>query len=246
MNANSSYANTTLTYIAGVDLGQNAYAQAAFAYANTSLQNTATVITSNNFTVPGQLKILNSTATNALVIEGTSTKGGAGYHDFLQANNKGAGATNTNKWFRLSSIGEFQIINDAYSTNIFNLTDAGTLGAPVLSTPILMLNGLANTRATQATTTTTSSTAIDTFTTATIRTAKYLIQMTQSTNYHSIELMIVHNGTTAYMSQFNEVTTGTSLGTFDASIATGTLSLNVTPASATSMTINIKRETIVV
>ena len=66
-------------------------------------------------------------------IAGSNTKGGTGYVDFLSANNQSSGATNTNKWFRLDNSGSFQIINSAYTTNIFNLSDVGNLTAPNLT-----------------------------------------------------------------------------------------------------------------
>jgi hypothetical protein len=96
----------------------------------------------------------------------------------------------------------------------------------------------------QATTATTAQTAIDTWSTTTFRTAKYMVQMTQGTNYHAIELLVIQNGTTAFLTQYGEVTTGTILGTFDASISGSTLSLLINPSSSTSMTINVVRDAI--
>jgi hypothetical protein len=96
----------------------------------------------------------------------------------------------------------------------------------------------------QSTIATTAQTTIDTWSTTTYRTAKYLVQMTQSTNYHTIELLLIQNGTTANLVQYGEVFTSSSLGTFDASISGSTLSLLINPTSATSMTINLVRDTI--
>jgi hypothetical protein len=96
----------------------------------------------------------------------------------------------------------------------------------------------------QSTTATTAQTAIDTWSTTTYRTAKYIISMTSGTNYHGIELFVVQNGTTPYITQYAEVITNTSLATFDASITSGTLSLLVNPASSTSTTYNILRDLI--
>ena len=70
--------------------------------------------------------------------------------------------------------------------------------------------------------------------------------MTAGSSYHVIELRLVHNGTTVYMAQYGEIYTGSSLGTFDASIATGTLSLTFTPATATATTVKLIRHCIVV
>ena len=53
--------------------------------------------------------------------------------------------------------------------------------------------------------------------------------MTSGSNYHVIELSVVHDGTTAYLSQYGEVVTNNNLGSFDASISGGVLSLLFTP-----------------
>jgi hypothetical protein len=92
----------------------------------------------------------------------------------------------------------------------------------------------------------TSEVTVDTFATATYRSAKYIAQMTAGSSYHVIELILIHDGLTVYMSQYGEVYTGSSLGTFAASIATGTLSLLFTPASATATTVKLIRQNIVV
>lgn len=77
----------------------------------------------------------------SFVTSGSNTKGGIGYVDFLQANNLSAGANNTNKWFRLDSNGQFQIINSAYTTNIFNLNDSGVLTVPSFQNITLLPGG---------------------------------------------------------------------------------------------------------
>ena len=68
--------------------------------------------------------------------------------------------------------------------------------------------------------------------------------MTAGTNYHAIELLLIHDGTTANLVQYAEVVTTSSLGTFDASITTGVLNLLFTPASATATTIKVIRDSI--
>jgi hypothetical protein len=56
--------------------------------------------------------------------------------------------------------------------------------------------------------------------------------MTSGSAYHMLELSLIHDGTTVYLTQYGEVKTGSSLGTFDATISTGTLSLLFTPANS--------------
>ena len=82
--------------------------------------------------IAGPLVVTNNTAVQAIQVAGTSTKGGAGYHDFLLVTNQGGG-TNPNKTFRMNSTGNFEIINSAYTQNIFTLTDAGALTVPAIS-----------------------------------------------------------------------------------------------------------------
>lgn len=95
------------------------------------------------------------------------------------------------------------------------------------------------------TTSTTNQITLDSFSTSTYRTAIYEVQMTSSTNYHTITLKAIHDGTTVYLAQYGEIFTNTSLGSFDASIATGTLSLLFTPTNAVT-TVKLTRQLIVV
>jgi len=98
---------------------------------------------------------------------------------------------------------------------------------------------------TSFTTASVSQATVDSFATSTYRSAKYLAQMVSSTSYHVIELRVVHDGTTAWLAQYGEIYTGSSLGTFDASISAGNLNLLFTPTNA-STTIKLVRTTIVV
>ena len=74
----------------------------------------------------------NPTATTGagLFVTGTNTRGGSGYLDFLSVTNSASGATNPSKTIRIDSAGTLQIINSAYTSNIFNLTEAGELTVP--------------------------------------------------------------------------------------------------------------------
>ena len=90
-----------------------------------------------------------------------------------------------------------------------------------------------NTSVLEATTITTSSVSqvtLDSWSSATYRSAKYFVQMTSGSEYNVIELSMVHDGANVYLTQYGEIkTTANSLGTFDASISTGTLSVLFTP-----------------
>jgi len=53
--------------------------------------------------------------------------GGAGYSDIIKLTNSKSGATNINKHIRLKDDGNLEIINSAYSTALFVLSDAGAI-----------------------------------------------------------------------------------------------------------------------
>jgi hypothetical protein len=72
----------------------------------------------------------NTANTGSFMATGGNTKGGTGYLDFLVAQNTSGGATNPYKWIRLNSDGGLEIINSAYTQNLFNLSDAGALSIP--------------------------------------------------------------------------------------------------------------------
>ena len=96
----------------------------------------------------------------------------------------------------------------------------------------------------RASTATVAQTAIDTWSTSTYRTAKYIVSMSSGANYHAIELLLIHDGTTPSLTQYAEVIIGSSLATFDASIASTTLTLLANPATTSSITYNLLRDNI--
>ena len=75
----------------------------------------------------GTIGINPSTTTAFLTFSGSNTVGGTGYTDFIRVTNTTVGATTPSKTFRLDSAGSFHIINNAYSSTLFDLTDSGNL-----------------------------------------------------------------------------------------------------------------------
>jgi len=77
-----------------------------------------------------------------------------------------------------------------------------------------------------------SEATIDTFSTTEYRTIKYVIQLEKDSDskYHSAEILLTHNGTNAYFTEYAIVQTDSSLGEFDANISGGDVSLTVTPS----------------
>lgn len=94
------------------------------------------------------------------------------------------------------------------------------------------------------TTASTTQTVIDSFSATTYRSAKYIIQATNGTSYHYTEVAIVHDGTTAYATEFATMFTGASLVSFAVDINTGNVRLLATAANATTTTYKIDRKLI--
>jgi hypothetical protein len=96
------------------------------------------------------------------------------------------------------------------------------------------------------TTSSTSQVVVDSFPISTFRSAKYFVQMISSSDYHIIELNVVHDGTNTSMSQYGEVILGaSSLGLFQASISLGNLYLLMTPTNAVTV-VKLVRTTLMV
>lgn len=105
---------------------------------------------------------------------------------------------------------------------------------------------IANKDVVQATVATVSATAVDSWAVATYRSCKYLVQITQGTDYQVSEIMVIHNGTTTTKTEYAVLETNGVLGDFTADISSGNARLIVTMAAATSATINISKTMLVV
>jgi len=95
---------------------------------------------------------------------------------------------------------------------------------------------------TVVTSTATTQIALHSFPITSFRTARFTIQITNSTDstYHSTEIIAVHDGTTANITEFGEVHTGSSVeATFDADINSGNFRLLATPTSTNTMQFKI-------
>lgn len=121
-------------------------------------------------------------------------------------------------------------------------TDASTatisIGQPVATTDAVTFGSInIDSRAlldtlTLTTSATTAGQVLDTFTAATYRTAKYIISISSGTDYQSVELLVVHNGTTASQTTYADVMTNTDLAAFSVDISGANVRLLTTPVNA--------------
>ena len=91
-----------------------------------------------------------------------------------------------------------------------------------------------------ATKTSTTQFALDTFAHASFRAARYIIAMKEGTNFHSTEIMLVHDGSVVTLTAYGTLK-DTNLATIDADISGSDVRLLVTPASANSTVIKFDR-----
>lgn len=85
----------------------------------------------------------------------------------------------------------------------------------------------------------------DTYNATLYRTSKYIIQLEHDSDnkYHAAEVLLTHNGTSVFLTEYGQVTSDSSLGTFDADILGGNVRLLVTP-SYTNTSIKTQRITV--
>ena len=88
--------------------------------------------------------------------------------------------------------------------------------------------------------TATTQVALDTFAKADFRAARYIVAMSKGTNFHSTEIMMVHDGTSVDITQYGTLSDAT-LATFDADISGSNVRLLCTPASSDSTVIKFDR-----
>jgi hypothetical protein len=86
--------------------------------------------------------------------------------------------------------------------------------------------------ATLTTSATTANQVIDTNSATVYRSVKYVVQVTSATAYQSCNINVIHDGTTAYISDFGDIATGAILASFDADVSGGNLRLLTTPVNA--------------
>ena len=111
-------------------------------------------------------------------------------------------------------------------------TSGALIGASLTSNTIATINTNAIYESTAVTTAAATQFTLDSFSTTAYRSAKYLVQISSGSSYELIELALIHDGTTVYLSQYGNIKTGATLGVFDATISTGTLVLLATPNNA--------------
>ena len=236
-NAAYSQANTATTNAATADqraVTSGSYANSAYAQANTADQR---AVTSGSYANSAYAKANTATTNAATADQRAVTSGSFANSAYSQANTATTNAATADQ--RAVTSGSYA--NSAFAranTSLINNGSTSTTGilfaSGLVSNTSVTMNTNAEMTSTAFTTASVSQVTIDSWATATYRSAKYYCQITSGASHHVIELSMIHNGTTVYLTQYGELLTGSSLGTFDATISTGTLSVLFTPTNAST------------
>jgi hypothetical protein len=197
---------------------------------NNFIINGATSYNSNNFTLNANNTI--GTNSSVSVRRGNNTSASlrwnepAKYWDILDITNGNYYQVVTTEFISndvnstsTTTVPSSNILNSVYNIALTAYNKATNISSSTLG----VLNG--DITSSTFTTNSITQTIVDSFPISTYRSAKYQVQMTSGTKYHIIELHLVHNGTSVFMSQYGEIFTATSLGIFDANIANGNVNL---------------------
>ena len=141
-------------------------------------------------------------------------------------------SSNVSVYFQRSFLGSSSSVGYVKASlsvdGMATLTDTQTLTNKTLTTPVI--NKIIVSPSTTSVNTT--ATVIDTFVAATYQGAKYLITISNGSNYDIVEALLVHNGTIATVTVYGETSTNTSLGDITADISSGNVRLLYTGMSA--------------
>ena len=110
----------------------------------------------------------------------------------------------------------------------------------------LHMNGVAGMDVASGTSSATTTFTLDSFSSSTFRVAKYVVSIKNTTDsdYQALEILLFHDGSTVYLTQYASIFDNGAQATFDADISGGNVRLRVTPASTDSMTYKAIRTTI--
>lgn len=117
----------------------------------------------------------------------------------------------------------------AFTTDTKNLFIGSNNGNIKFSNTTTVIDNSKITYITLTTTTNNTNQVIDSFNTSLYRTAKYIVQVTSGTSHQSVEIMLIHNGTNVFLSEYGKILTDSNLATFDADINNGYVRLLINP-----------------
>jgi hypothetical protein len=234
----------TATNIAGGAIGSIPIQNAAGTTAFIPLGNTGYVLTAaagNTATWQALSGLAAGTATNAINVQTQAQPvGGTYYPTFVNANNINSAFVTEYTTSTLS-------INPAtgiLSAGSVAVTTSGTFGTAASNTVVagIYSNNSVYASFTSNAISSSAQVNLDNYSSTVFRTAKYVVQIVDGTKVHVAEYLLFHDGTYVYLTPYAVSSNTGELGTFDAQISGGTVTLLFTPNyTPSSMIIKVVR-----
>lgn len=129
------------------------------------------------------------------------------------------------------------VTGNATLSNTLTVAGVTTLSSNVATPATLILNNIAHQFANSFTFNNSTATAnVDTVSASLYRSYEYTVQLSDTTTsparYQLTKLLLVHDGTTPYLTEYGIIFNSSQMGLFDAIINAGNIALQLTPTSA--------------
>ena len=209
---------TSLSVTGNVDAGNVNGTTGAF----TTVGGTLSTAAQPNVTSVGTLSSLSTTGniSGANVVSATLFSG------------SGANLTNLNG----ANVSEVALATNVTAAAQGNITSVGTLTSLSVSGNVTSngIGGFIALTTTRANVAVSGVTVIDSFATTAFRTAKYVIQAKNGDNFESVEALVVHNGTNAFVTVYGIIFTDTEVIDLDVTVTSGNVQLTANGTAGTT------------
>ena len=223
----------------------------------------ATTASITNLTVTGTASLPGNITLSALTVTNLTVTGNETVGQNLLVSNlfTASSAATLGSTLGVTGIATFNSTQDSNATNNGSIVTLGGIGITKNATigiaatigsvstqtvvPAIYSNNSLYSSYTSQFIVTNSNINLDTYSASAYRTAKYIVQIVDGTKVHVEEILVFHDGTNVYLTEYGISTSQGELGTFDANLGGGTITVtfqaNYTP---TNMTIKLVRTAI--
>jgi hypothetical protein len=226
VSANASIANLTVSNTATINNLSTTNVSAGI------ITTTANVFIGQSGNVVGDFRIGGNLYVTGSTISASTTSG-----DIIPNGNT-FNLGNTSNRFTVWAISEnisnnLVVSNTVTVGNTLSTNGAVTVNGNISTTAQLVVNSISQIYSTKYSVTGTSLQTVDTFPTASFRAAEYLIQLTDTNTlyYQATKIMVLHDGTNPYITEYAQLNTNGLLGLFTSDINSGNVRLRVTPST---------------
>jgi hypothetical protein len=215
----------------------------------TSVGNLTSLTISGNTLVTGSANIAQNLRIGGdVTIVGNLQYTGLSLGDFIPASNGYFLGNTTSRWYLNATdvningntvSNNLIIVNTANvaTLNVTNVNVSGTLNSTSISQLKTIQQDWSLMDSNTVSFTGTTQQLLDLVPAITWRGGEYLIQMNSGSSYQITKILLIHDGTTPFITEYGTISTGANLGIIDAIINSGNVRLLITP---TVDTLNVK------